>query len=379
MSVNFLIVNHIKQLPLLEQKQDFFAKKIPFVSSLTDAKHFFVVINQNGTTLLRAYFQIHTLTYKNFNSLKISNLLKPIILCFLKIKTIKILFLGNVLKSYENEYEYNHELIAESEAQKYILEIINKICEENSVSASILKEYTPKKLNILDSNKYITYMDDILMDLNINPQWKSLEDYIKSLSRKYAARAKKIKKSISEIEIKELKKEELFKQQEIIHELFSQVFDNQSFGICKPSKTFFYDLKEIYQEEFKVIGFYFEGELIAFYSTFSKKDSLEIYYIGFDYRLNHVYNLYFNILFKGLEDAILFKKSVLNLGRTSLEAKASLGAKPTVKGSYIKVNPKLEWMINAFLCYFLKMENDLWKERNPFRETSNIVQEEVIV
>jgi hypothetical protein len=107
--------------------------------------------------------------------------------------------------------------------------------------------------------------------------------------------------------------------------------------------------------------------MVAFYSAFVTEDDYELYYIGIDYEYNNEHHLYFNILFSGLEQAIVLGKKQLQLGRTSFDAKASLGAKPVELSYFIKIPNIPNVVISWFANYFSSIEDAKWKLRVPLK------------
>ena len=135
-----------------------------------------------------------------------------------------------------------------------------------------------------------------------------------------------------------------------------------------PNREHFTELKKLYQNDFEIVGIFLNNEMVAFYAAFINKSDYEIYYVGFDYDVNTTHQLYFNLLFSGLERAITLKKKLLKLGRTSLDAKASLGAKPSELTYFIKGNNIPKVAGNWFVNYFSTMEDAKWKLRNPLTQ-----------
>jgi len=126
-------------------------------------------------------------------------------------------------------------------------------------------------------------------------------------------------------------------------------------------------IKQLYGDDFEVIGFFRDEELVAFYTAFITQHEYELYYVGFDYQFNNDYQLYFNILFSGLERSIHLKKRQLRLGRTSFDAKASLGAKPIEMVYFYKPDNIPNVVTKWFANYFSSMEDAKWKQRNPLK------------
>ena len=94
--------------------------------------------------------------------------------------------------------------------------------------------------------------------------------------------------------------------------------------------------------------------------------SLEAHYIGLDYEFNSKFNLYQNILYGMIEEAIKNKLSKVNLGRTAAEIKTTVGAKAVDLICYIKPQNTISKIIQKPFISFLQPAD--WIPRNPFKE-----------
>lgn len=344
-------------------------------TTLRNASMRYVVISKNGKPVLFAYYQIFTLTASNFNLENNSAFVKHILKAFVNLKKAKAVMLGNVLRNETTSHCYDHSVFTVDEATEAIAGIAEKIAADECATAIVLKELPPitaQAQQLLADNGYTTPFEDRVMDMDIDPTWHTLADYINALSKKYKTRAKKALAAIAPLEIKTLTENEVLQYEQDIDRLFSATVHQQPFTLTQPQQGYFTELKRMYKDDFEVIGFMLEGKLIAFYTAFSGPDYYHIYYVGFDYALNNTYQLYFNILFLGLERAILSGKKVLQLGRTSFDAKASLGAKARPLSYFIKMEYIPDFMVKWFVKYFSAMENSKWKQRNPLKENGSM-------
>lgn len=156
--------------------------------------------------------------------------------------------------------------------------------------------------------------------------------------------------------------------QETIEKLYKQVAMRQPVRMGLLNRNYFRLMQEKSNQSFYITGYFLNDEMIGFKSTKLKGKNEEIHYIGFDQEANKKYNLYFNMLFDGLSEAILRKSEKLELGRTALDAKASLGAKPVSIRNYIQIrNPLAAWVFRSLSGKFEAESGDTWKNRNPFR------------
>ena len=339
-------------------------------ASLPDAAFRYVTIYKDNVPVLFVYFQLFVLSKRNFNLDKNTGFAKGILGFFLKLKRAKVLMLGNAVRTGTSSYCFDSRVVNKEEAVATIAGIAEKIASDENTTAVILKDIsaaTTKEQKILRDMGYQSPWDDQVMEMDIRDGWKTLEDYAAVLTRKYKTRANKILASRKVLEVKELNRDEIVLHLPDIKRLFTDLVGKQSFTLTSGGVNNIAELKKIYNNDFDVIGFFYENRLVAFYTAFHNRDCYEIYYVGFDYELNTQYQLYFNILFSGLEKAILLQKKQLKLGRTSFDAKASIGARPQNTDYLIKLSHIPDIVIKWFACYFSSLEDAQWKLRNPLK------------
>jgi hypothetical protein len=195
-----------------------------------------------------------------------------------------------------------------------------------------------------------------------------LQDYTAALTRKYKTRAAKVLEAGKQLSVKPLSVAETKQCQPAISRLFGEVTDKQPFLFTRSGAEYIVALKELYKDEFEVMGFYDGTTLVAFYSAFITEDAYELFYVGFDTALNTQYQLYFNLMLAGLGQTIALRKASLKLGRTSFDAKASLGAKPVRANYLIKFRQIPDVAIKWLTTYFSAMEDTRWRQRNPMKD-----------
>jgi hypothetical protein len=330
----------------------------------------YAVINRDNVPVLFAYFQLFTITSKNFKLEKNKTFIKGIFRFFLDFHKIRILQLGNSLRTETESYSYDTKAFTGVEALEAIAAVAEKIAADEKVAAVILKDIpgiASSAGSLLNEMGYRKPWNDQVMEMAVESNWKSLADYTAALSRKYKARANKALAARNLLKIIPLSLADLHKYEPEMNHLCKEVADKQEFIFSKLDGAYFTSLKHVYGEDFEVSGYFLDGKLVAFYSAFINAGAYEIYYIGIDYAANNDYQLYFNILFSGLERAISLRKSVLKLGRTSFDAKASLGANPKSLDYLIKLAGIPDFVIKWFVCYFSSLEDGKWKQRSPLK------------
>lgn len=275
---------------------------------------------------------------------------------------LEFLVCGNVFKSNQAGYALLPE-IAPSEAFQSLIEFLES--EENTSNfIGLLVKDCPSEVQPF--RRLLPYKKDITMQLSLNVKWLTIQDYVADLDKKYRNRYKKITKNFEGLTFTELSVQEIERYSEQIYALYLGVTKKQNFKFGELSKQYFLEKKRLLNERFKVFAVFKETELIAFSSHIMEPNQqMEIHYIGFDYRYNETHNLYFNILFHGLQEAIQNRFVTLELGRTAEVAKASLGAKPHYKLNYLYFRKNLYQLSFRLITKFFKTNWEM-QLRNPF-------------
>jgi hypothetical protein len=119
-------------------------------------------------------------------------------------------------------------------------------------------------------------------------------------------------------------------------------------------------------KSFQIYGL-FDGErLIGFYSFLINGSNFEAHFIGFDGLLNRERQLYQNMLYFMVEDAITLGCKKIIFARTAIEIKSTVGAIPIEMDLYMKhSNFFIQLFIPFLLRYFTPKENYI--VRDPFK------------
>lgn len=299
---------------------------------------------------------------------------------------LRLFTCGNNIVSGENGILFNKK-ITEETANEISLKIIDLVSKEEKIdttfSAILIKDFRrelrPKKLFERENYKDIFVDPNLVVILPDNIV--CLNDYINLFSKKYRNRAKSILNSCNDVEIKYLTNEEIKVYEIQLYQLYEEIFEKAKFKLIKLPVHYFSSVKNIFKEKFQVKVFMIQNKIIAFGSYFFMPDnSVEAHYIGFKYSLNKQYNLYQNLLYSVINEAILKKQKKINLGRTASEIKTTVGAKVENLICYVKPrNTISKLIINPFI-EFLQPEE--WIPRNPFKkskENLELIRDKVIL
>ena len=205
------------------------------------------------------------------------------------------------------------------------------------------------------------------MIFKIKAEWKSEQDYINSLTKKYRDQYKRARKKAEGIEKRKLHLEDIIRHEETIYDLYHHVAQSAPFNTFFLTKNHFRILKEILKDNFLFYG-YFSGEkLIGFNTLIKNGNTIDTYFLGYDNTIQKEKMLYLNMLYDMIAYSINKGFKEIIFSRTALEIKSSVGAKPLEMFGFMEHSNS---QINKHVPkIFPLLEPEIvWKERSPFKE-----------
>jgi len=235
------------------------------------------------------------------------------------------------------------------------------------IAAVLVKDFyapTLKHSKELEEFKF----HDFLVEPNmiVHLQWKTFDEYLQAMSKKYRSRAKSIIAKGQVFERKELSASAIKENAKLIDKLYLNVHLKAKFRMATLTPSYFYEMKNELKEEFTFTAYYLNKKIVGFKTSFLLKNELEAHFIGLDYEINKEYELYQNILYDYVNEGIEYGAKKIYLGRTASEIKSNVGAKAYELTCYIRHrNPLSNRIIKPFIDYLKPTE---WIPRNPFKE-----------
>lgn len=271
--------------------------------------------------------------------------------------------------------EYGFHYTADFDKEKLsdiILQATDKIIagqkKTGKINAILLKDFyktREQQLAGIKNNSFHIFNVQPSMELTIQPEWKTFEDYLAAFSSKYRVRAKSALKKGVRLTQREFTADDISAHYEKIMQLYTNVEEKADFQLVTISKTYFYDLKIALENNFVFKAFFLEDELVAFATLLHGNDSLEANFVGINYDYNLENCIYQNILYDDVKIAIERKVKVLYFGRTALEIKSTLGAEPLDMFLFVKHNNAITNSILGTVMANLKQAE--WIQRRPFK------------
>jgi len=342
--------------------------KVAEQSSLPDISFSYALVYDNNVPVLAAGFQLLQLNAKHVNH----NLVEPwkyiAWQLYTGIARPKLLVSGHLFR-HDVDSVFCAGSISGYDIYTYYKEAIDAAMRKSCAAAVLIKDM-PARLDKYFCNyepEYMMLRNDISMEMDVSPNWQTMDDYVHALKHKYAQRYRKISERWQELHIKELTSADVVANKEALFALYRQVSDNQRVRIGLLSPEFIPMLQQ-QDNRLKVWGIYERDKLIGFFSAWVYADRFDMFYIGFDYQKNKEYNLYFNILFFAIGQAIHYRKPKLILGRTALDAKARLGCKPRYLSTFLYIKNS---MVRKRIMQAQKnttANEGTWEDKHPFRK-----------
>lgn len=205
------------------------------------------------------------------------------------------------------------------------------------------------------------------MVMAIREEWKDFEGYMSSLKSKYRVRVKRALKKADPIERRTLNVEELAQYQQRIHALYLETALKASFNLFILPENYFLEMKKALGDQFELIGYFLDGELIGYYTVIFDKDHVDAHFLGYDKDKNGLHQSYLNMLIDILKEGIEYGAKHIHFSRTALEIKSSIGAEPEEMVFYLR--SQRQWQNKYLLPRILEImvPEEKWEPRSPFK------------
>jgi len=240
----------------------------------------------------------------------------------------------------------------------------------SSTDMVMIKDIPHEMMQSADALKRISYRSvetEPNMVLTVSPNWNSFEDYLAALTSSYRKTARKIFEEIraAGCVVESLGDVSEFTEQ--IHSLYLQVHHRQRMRLATLKPEFLPTLASTFGSGFRCTVIRKENEILGFVTTLKDRDIAVGYYIGFDSRANAELPIYFRLLQAVVEDAIQLGCRQISFGRTALEPKARLGAKPVPIHVWVRHRvPTMNILLRGLMQ---TISHEEAPDRSPFKPT----------
>lgn len=207
------------------------------------------------------------------------------------------------------------------------------------------------------------------MVLALDPAWQSYDDYLAALDSKNRRTARDQIKALDRAgcAVTSLSKAEVALHANRLHKLYRAVQQNAAVRLVTVPAGYFPALATAAGDDFRCSVIRRGEEILGFVSSVRSGPTAVGYYIGFDREAAaDGLPLYLRLLHTTIADAIAWRCHWLSLGRTALQPKAGLGARPEPMTVWVRHRvPVLNWIVREALGAVPHAEAPV---RNPFKE-----------
>ncbi|TWU08057.1 hypothetical protein Pla52n_06380 [Stieleria varia] len=218
----------------------------------------------------------------------------------------------------------------------------------------------------LASYRYKSFETEPNMVLTINPQWKTIDDYFVSLTKRYRAAAKKVFKPFDADGLSVSSLVNVAEHSDRVHALYHAVASKADVCLFPLSSTTLPRIAEALGDDFATIGIFEHDHLVGFVTVVRDGPTAIGYYIGIDYGANARLPIYHRLLLAVIDQAITWGCQNVSFGRTALDAKSRLGCQP--EDTHVWVRHRVP-LVNVFVQQVLKnVSHAEPPDRNPFKE-----------
>jgi predicted N-acyltransferase len=208
------------------------------------------------------------------------------------------------------------------------------------------------------------------MLLTLDPAWKSYADYLASLSSKYRKNTQS--RILAPFNDAAYRIGVIANPGAIaarLHELYLAVHEAADLRPFTLPESYWRALPETLGADMRIVGIWQHELLVGFVAMLRDRDAtVYAYHIGFDRCAAQAAPIYLRLLHAAIDEAIAMGGRSISLGRTALEPKAALGARPERMVVYARHRqPILNKLLRGLLAH---VGHEQAPERHPFKQTA---------
>ena len=166
------------------------------------------------------------------------------------------------------------------------------------------------------------------MIFHLDPNWNDFDAYTAALKTKSRTKINRIQTLSAALEIKPWTLQDLEERAEDLVQLYQQVYERSGFRLGSLHRAELVESKRVWKDDFVVNGYYLEGRLCGFQCAYVGAAETEAFFVGFEPQLIKSHGIYQRMLVEFICLGVSRKSDRVNMGRTALEIKSSVGALP---------------------------------------------------
>jgi hypothetical protein len=217
----------------------------------------------------------------------------------------------------------------------------------------VVKDFTPGDASHAEPLRTFSYRrldTDPNMVLELAPEWRSFDDYLAALNSKYRGEIRKVQKEVAAAGMVVDSAPITPAEGPELHGLYMQVHTNARVRLFTLGQGLLPALQSTFAGDFRCTRVRKGDRTVGFVTSLKDGDTCLGYYIGFDRAANDSVPIYFRLLQATIADALALGCRRVSLGRTALEPKARLGARPVPMHVWVRHRvPMMNLIVRAAL------------------------------
>lgn len=245
---------------------------------------------------------------------------------------------------------------------KAALEAIDCIREQAGLSrptdvsrdVSLIKDIDPgdsPATQAISDAHYLAIDNEPDMVLRLDPSWRTHADYLAGMTSKYRRSCEKVLRWVKGAGFRIERLTDVRRNAGVLHRHYLSVQRQARLRPVALPADFLPELSQALGRRFRCFVIRdCHARIVAFVTTIRDGDTLAGYFLGYDPEVNRTVPLYLRLLHAVVEEALRTRCRRISFGRTALEAKARLGAKPTPLNIWVQHGqPSLHAWANRWL------------------------------
>ena len=235
------------------------------------------------------------------------------------------------------------------------------------VGLVLTKDFYKSQKEYLPRESFVEFQVQPTMNMLLSPSWNTFDDYVESMKSKYRVRLNKARKDNLPITKKLFELSDITAHRNVIFSLYENISNQADFNTFLLDPCYFEKLNSNLKDNFTFSTYWMNDKMVGFSTTIVNNDHLHAHFLGYDKNVNQHCQLYLNMLYGIVEQALDKKLPEIDFSRTAIEIKSTVGAKDIPLYLYIKhVNPIWNPLVSPILN--LVKPNKDYIIRTPFRE-----------
>jgi hypothetical protein len=221
-------------------------------------------------------------------------------------------------------------------------------------------------IDALETYSYRPFETDPDMVLDVPESCATLDDYLGLFRGKYRKSAKSVLKDVEKAGFRVEPMPDLAPHAGRLHELYREVHAGAAVRPYTLTPEYLPRVAAALSDRFRCVTVTKDGRTAGFVTVVKDGATGVGYFIGYDRAANETAPLYFRLLYAAVETSLAMGCRRVSFGRTALEPKARLGARPVPLRCWVRHRLPV---INVALRRFLReVPHDVAPDRSPFRE-----------